>query len=290
MLSKHVCDKCNYYCHDISNWKKHISTSKHLGTKKSKINVLECIVCNYSCNSQSLFDKHRLTNKHKKNVLDINPHTIDYASIITKLLTQNSELKDFIVGQANEHKKETTEIINKVLDQVKPGVVNTINHHNNQAFNINMYLNEQCKDAINFSDFINNIEVSREDLENNAELGFVGGISKIFIDHLRLLNKSERPIHCTDAKRDIMYIKDDNKWNKEDSDAKLRSAIQAMTRKSVGTLLSWKKDNVDYRDSDSAFSQRCIVIQQHSMAAHNRDEYYSKVIHALAKEVMIEKS
>jgi benzoyl-CoA reductase/2-hydroxyglutaryl-CoA dehydratase subunit BcrC/BadD/HgdB len=96
-----------------------------------------------------------------------------------------------------------------------------------------MYLNEQCKDAMNFSDFINGIEVSHEDLENNAQLGFVGGVSKILIDNLKMMNRNERPIHCTDVKRETMYIKDDNKWTKEENDSKLRSAIQEITRKSI---------------------------------------------------------
>jgi len=150
-----------------------------------------------------------------------------------------------------------------------------------------MYLNEQCKDAMNFSDFINGIEVSHEDLENNAQLGFVGGVSKILIDNLKLMNRNERPIHCTDVKRETMYIKDDNKWTKEEDDSKLRSAIQEITRKSISTLMAWKRGNPESDDMDSKFSGRCIVIQQQSMAGYNREVYYPKVIHAIAREVLV---
>jgi hypothetical protein len=179
---------------------------------------------------------------------------------------------------------------NKVIENVKPicNISNTTNN-NNKAFNINMYLNEQCKDAMNFSDFINGIEVSHEDLENNAQLGFVGGISKILIDNLKLMNKNERPIHCTDVKRETMYIKDDNKWTKEEDDSKLRSAIQEITRKSICTLIGWKRGNPESDDMDSEFSGRCIVIQQQSMAGFNREVYYPKVIHAIAREVLVVK-
>jgi hypothetical protein len=217
-------------------------------------------------------------------------------TVVKQLLSQNNELKNFIIEQASEHKKETTEIVNKVIEQtnkvldtVKPSntiTANTINN-NNQKFNINVYLNEQCKDAINFSDFIKNLEVSREDLENNAQLGFVGGVSKILIDSLKQLDKTERPIHCTDVKRETMYIKDEDKWNKQDDSTKLNKAIQEVTRKSMGTLMNWKEENPDYKDRDSEFSERCIVIQQQSMAAHNRDTYYPKVVKAIAKEVTI---
>jgi len=229
----------------------------------------------------------------------------DYMSLITQLLNQNSELKNFIIEQANEHKKETAEIVNKVIEQanehkketleivnkvieqVKPICNINTNNINNKAFNINMYLNEQCKDAMNFSDFINGIEVSHEDLENNAQLGFVGGVSKILIDNLKMMNRNERPIHCTDVKRETMYIKDDNKWTREEDDSKLRSAIQEITRKSISSLMVWKRGNPESDDMDSKFSGRCIVIQQQSMAGYNRDVYYPKVIHAIAREVLI---
>jgi hypothetical protein len=221
---------------------------------------------------------------------------LDYMTIILELMKQTNELKNFIIEQAIEqknyaieHKKETMEIINKVIENVKPATTNnnTITQNNNQKFNINVFLNEQCKDAMNLSDFIKGIEVSREDLENNAQLGFVSGISKIILDNLRQLSVNERPIHCTDLKRETMYIKDDDKWTKETGPAKLNTAIQTITQKSTRTLLDWKKENPDYNDNDSVFSNRCIVIQRNSMAGYDRDTYYPKVIKAIAKEVTV---
>ena len=159
--------------------------------------------------------------------------------------------------------------------------------NNNQKFNINVFLNETCKDAMNLSDFVKSIEVSREDLENNAQLGFVGGISKIFMDNLRQLSVNKRPIHCTDLKRETIYIKDDDKWTKEEDYKKLNGAIQTITQKSTRTLLTWKAENPDYKDHDSEFSNLCIVIQRNSMAGYDRDTYYPKVIRAIAKEVTI---
>ena len=233
----------------------------------------------------------------------------DFMSMISQLLNQNNELKNFIIEQAtehknyiteqaSEHKKETNEIFNKVLEQtnkvldtVKPSntTITTTNNNNNQKFNINVFLNETCKDAMNLSDFIKGIEVSREDLENNAQLGFVGGISKIFLDNLRQLSINERPIHCTDLKRETMYIKDDDKWTKETDCNKLNTAIQRITQKSTRTLLDWKKVNPDYSDNDSEFSNLCIVIQRNSMAGYDRETYYPKVIHAIAREVIVNK-
>ena len=305
MTSKYFCEKCNCKCRDSSDWDKHLKTNKHNSDViRSKF---ECCACNYVCYAESIMDKHKKTNKHK--MKETEPSSIqepkfakesDMMTVITQLLNQNSELKNFIIEQANEHKnfvieqanehkKETLEIVNKVIDQSKTINNNITNNNNNKAFNINMYLNEQCKDAMNFSDFINGIEVTHEDLENNAQLGFVGGFSKILIDNLKLMNRNERPIHCTDVKRETMYIKDDNQWTKEENDSKLRSAIQEITKKSIRSLMNWKRGNPESDDMDSKFSGRCIVIQQQSMAGYNRDVYYPKVIHAVAREVLVNK-
>jgi hypothetical protein len=308
----YYCEKCNYSCNKTSNWNKHIATKKH-NSENTEASFI-CNMCKYKCNSSYDMDRHKQSNKHKNQyntTESINKGTDDndtgLMDIIKQLLTQNNELKNFIVEQAQEHKKETTDILNRVIDQanenkkdtldivnkvienVKPTTITNTTNSNNKAFNINVFLNETCKDAINFSDFIKQLEVSREDLENNAQLGFVDGVSKILIDSLKQLDKTERPIHCTDVKRETMYIKDDDKWNKEEDTTKLNKAIQEVTRKSMGTLMNWKEENPDYKDRDSDFSDRCITIQKNSMAGYDRETYYPKVIKAVAKEVIVDK-
>jgi hypothetical protein len=182
--------------------------------------------------------------------------------------------------------------MNRELDCCKPSNNTTINGNvntNNNKFNINLFLNEQCKDALNFTDFVNKIEISYSDLENNAQLGFVAGISKIFLDNLKQLDVNERPIHCTDVKRETMYIKDEDKWNKESDDAKLQKAIQTVSYKSMGKLMEWKQENPDYQNADSEFSKKCMDMQRQSLAGSDREVYYPKVIHVLAKETMVDK-
>ena len=294
------CEKCAYNCYKLSNWDKHIKTRKHMS--EPNIIEFECKLCNFNTYNKSQLDRHKLTKKHKiketGNIQTCNETTksnetdSELMIIVKQLLTQNNDLKNFIIEQANEHKKDTVDIITKVIEQTKSNTITsniTATTNNNQKFNINLFLNETCKNAINFSDFIKNLEVSREDLENNAQLGFVDGVSKILIESLKQLSVTERPIHCTDIKRETMYIKDDGKWNKEEDGSKLNSVIQEVTRKGLRTLLNWKDENPDYKDRDSEFSNRCIVIQQQSMAAHNRDTYYPKVIRAIAKEVIVDK-
>jgi hypothetical protein len=183
---------------------------------------------------------------------------------------------------------QNTEVMSKALDSNK--IINSNNTiNNNNKFNINIFLNEQCKDALNFTEFVKNIEISYQDLENNAQLGFVQGISKIFMDNLKQLGINERPIHCTDVKRETMYIKDEDKWTKEVDDSKLQKAIQTVSYKSMGKLMEWKQENPDYQDADSEFSKRCMDIQRQSLAGSDREVYYPKVIHVLAKETMVDK-
>jgi hypothetical protein len=214
-------------------------------------------------------------------------------------MKENQELRNLIIEQAklyaenmNNSIVQNANVLNKALETCRPvnNIINTnTNNNNNNKFNINLFLNEQCNDAFNFTEFVNNIKISYQDLENNAQLGFVQGISKIFMDNLKQLGINERPIHCTDVKRETMYIKDEDKWNKEVDDSKLQKAIQTVSYKSMGKLMEWKQENPDYQDMDSEFSKRCLDMQRQSLAGSDREVYYPKVIHALAKETMVDK-
>ena len=289
----YACEPCGYKCNKESLWNKHILTTKHVKNVSETETETEtvghsCDICNrtYKCYS-SLWS-------HKKKC--VKPDSI---TIIDKILAENQELRAFMMEQSKEYsrvlleqRKETSEIMNKVIELSKPGnmTINTNNTNtNNNKFNINLFLNEQCKDAFNFTEFVNNIKISYQDLENNAQLGFVQGISKIFMDNLKQLGINERPIHCTDIKRETMYIRDENKWTKEVDDSKLQKAIQTVSYKSMGKLMEWKQENPDYQDMDSEFSKRCLDIQRQTLAGSDRDVYYPKVIHVLAKETMVDK-
>jgi len=187
--------------------------------------------------------------------------------------------------------KSNQELQKQVIELCKQGTHNTTTttNSNNKSFNLNFFLNEQCKNAINFKEFVENIEVSREDLANTGQLGFVSGISKILIDHLKELGIHERPIHCTDLKRDTVYIKDNNEWNKEADDVKIRSAIQEVSRKSMGTLIDWKKNNPDYADVNSQFSNECVTMQRNSVAGYDRDTFFPRVIKELNRAILVSK-
>ncbi len=281
--AKFYCESCDFYANKLCRWNEHILTKKHSNKSQQKIPPKEfyCEKCDVRCSHLSVFNRHKKTKKHIKT-----PEGANFSAqskTVEILLKENIELRNFIIEQS----KTNSELVSKALESQKPMVVN--NTTNNQKFNINVFLNETCKDAINFSDFVKNIEISYEDLENNAQLGFVNGISKIFLDNLKQLDVAERPIHCTDVKRETMYIKDENTWTKQSDDDKLQQAIQTVSYRSMGKLAEWKQENPDYKDCNSEFSQKCLDIQKQTLAGSDRGVYYPKVIHALARETIIEK-
>ena len=287
------CDHCNFFTKKLSAFNKHINTLKHKNNI-NLINTLEnlpkynCDYCNKKYSNKNSCIKHEqiciLNNSTQNKVIPTSeiPNNND---IINRLIQENQELRIFMTEQSKEFMKTITDLAKNNNSTTVNGNVN-----NNNKFNINLFLNEKCKDAINFADFIKNITVSNEDLENNAQLGFVNGISKIIIDNLNQLSVYDRPIHCSDAKRETMYIKDEDKWEKEEDTKKLTSAIQDVSRKSVATLLKWQETNPEYKDMDSEFSNKCIGMLQQSISGNSREVLYPKVIRTLAKETTIDKA
>jgi len=281
------CEKCHYLCYKQSDYDKHLLTNKH----KRVTNDYAKLAAAYTCDCGKSYRYRQGLYAHKKKCnresTDLIVHeNIDYkgllVSVMEQLQNQQCEMalqrKEFIEQLNMQHKElqKKDELMEKILHKVG----DTTNNH----FNINMFLNETCKNAINLSDFIERIEISHDDLENNAQLGFVNGMTKILMDNLKLLTIHERPIHCTDAKRETIYVKDHNVWDKEQSVEKLENAIQEVSRKSIKSLLDWKKTNPDYCDMDSEFSKKCIPMQQNSTGICNKDSFYPKIIQKLAKE------
>jgi len=288
------CKKCDYRCSNRYDYNKHLLTRKHTMDKNDN-EISQNIATSYQCdNCNSIYKhksglcKHRKTCNIKLNVCSPNDENNIMENLVRELMIQNQQ-------QLLLHKEtlqQNQELQKQVIELCKSGTHNTINTNtncNNKAFNLNLFLNEQCKNAINLNEFMKNIEVSREDLMNTGQLGFVGGISKIIMDQLNGLGIHERPIHCTDLKRDVVYIKENNEWNKESDNVKLRSVIQEVSRKSMGTLIDWKKENPDYADGDSRFSQDCLSMQRNSIAGYERETLFPKVIRAINKEIVIDK-
>ena len=271
-----LCEHCDYNTSNVKDYNKHLLTRKH----KMLTNVDKTVPENpeFVCDQCSKTYKYRQSLHVHKRKCSVSKDTI---AIIDNDTTSGDSTIEYLLKENSEMKQMMMEMMGKIGNTTNNTTNNTMN---NNQFNINMFLNDQCKNALNFSDFIERIEISHDDLENNAQLGFVNGMTKILMDNLRQLTLHERPIHCTDVKRETFYIKDQDVWEKEKSTVKLENAIQEVSRKSLKSLIDWKKTNPDYEDLDSEFSKKSIHIQQNSSGLCQKESFYPKIIHKLAKE------
>jgi hypothetical protein len=181
-----------------------------------------------------------------------------------------------------------------------PNITNTTNNHltvngnmtnnsNNKTFNINMFLNEECKDAMNMTDFVKTIELDTDDMEDVGKRGFVKGISKIFIENLEKTEVTKRPIHCSDSKREVLYIKDDNKWEREGINSKkLSNAIHTVEHKNVVLVNEWAKMHPQCENSETKANQIYMTLSKH--ATDGDEENITKVAKQIAKSVIIDKN
>ena len=290
IAKKFICEKCNYICYKQSDYNKHLMTAKHkmeiLGKKMSQ-KVATPLVC--SCGKK--YKVYSGLWKHKKKCIQINNtvlENLEEKPSFMDIITQNKEIMDALVLQNEQLMKKNNELTNVILEQSntiqeivpKIGNNNTINNH----FNIQNFLNNDCKDAINFSEFIENIKITFEDLEHQAEVGYINGVSKLFIENLRELGTHKRPIHCTDKKRKTLYIKENNEWDKEGSQDTLKKGIREVSRKGLECLTKEKQENQEeYKDIESEFSQKCLSIHRSILPSIPQETTISKVIEKISQ-------
>lgn len=272
-----ICEKCEYKTNTKKDYNKHILTRKHLNETTQTKKAPKCIC---SCGDQ--FNSRTTMWRHKKSCNRIVVQT-QSSNIIIELVKQNQEFKQLIIEQNQ-----------KILDlSSKPTttVNNNICSNNKTKFNLNFFLNEQCKDALNITDFVNSLKLQLSDLENTGKYGFVEGISKIFIKGLKELDIYKRPIHCSDIKREIMYVKEENKWEKEkECEGKLSNAIKSIACKNINQIPTWIDEHPNCSDYYSKENDQYLKIINESMGGNNDDqnkEYYDKIVKNVSREVII---
>ena len=278
------CNICAYYTSKKCNYEKHILTSKHIKSMISNENVAKVAkivksrtvtyICS-NCNKQYK-DNSGLWRHSKKCCKETNTKAQE---LIQYLIKENSEFKQLLIDQ------------NKQLSSNAGH--NTINS-NNKTFNLQLFLNETCKNAINLSDFVNQLQVSMNDLEETGRLGFSEGISKLFINGLKQMDIPDRPLHCSDLKRETIYIKDNNQWLKETTENKLLiNAIKQVSNKNIKKISEWTKENPEYNDSSSKQNDKYLKIVCESMSGSTKEESdknYEKIVQKILKETFIDKS
>ena len=299
----YYCEKCNFKCSKNSDWNRHITTAKHkkeINGNEWKSKIRTCEYCEKTFKTASGLWKHEQKcyrlQESPEQTPEIPAKLTDSAMII-ELLKQNQEFKEMMLDQSRqiqETQSENQELQKQLIEAVKVSgshIENQTNIHNNQKFNLQFFLNEQCKDAMNITDFINSVTLSLNDLENMGSSGYVNGISSIIIKELRGLDITKRPVHCSDAKRETLYIKDEDKWEKEcPENTKMKTAIRTVEKKNIKLISEWTDKHPKFTNSTTKENDEYLQILIETMGGKgDYEKNKNKIIKNIAKEVIIEK-
>jgi len=220
--------------------------------------------------------------------------TID-SVVLIKLLQQNNEFKQLMIEQSKQIQEQNKQIIDLAKNSNNTTNNTTTNNTtNNNRFNLNVFLNETCKDAINLNDFIQSIELNINDFINTGEVGYVKGISNIMVERIRDMEPHFRPIHCTDFKREIVYVKDSDKWEKEDDNkTHLRKAVRIVADKNKVLVHPWREENPNYEILDTPECNKFFEYTKASLGGYGKEEdlkFENKIINNILKETVIDKN
>ncbi len=272
---EYICNICDFYSCNKSDYSRHLQTKKHISNNSatfSNINIAK--EKKYKCdNCQKEYINRTGLWRHNKKCIPIEVKN-DKDDLIIQLLQQNQELHKSLIEISKE--KSITNITNK-----------------NKTFNLNLFLNETCKDALNLTDFMNTIQLQLNDLENTAKEGYVSGISNIIIKELKNLDVHKRPIHCSDLKRETLYIKDNNAWEKENEEKlKIKQAIKEISNKNIKQIPLWLQNHPNFSKYNHPDNDEYLALISASMSGTTKEEQednINKIIKNLSKEVVIEK-
>lgn len=326
VAQKFLCEKCNYITSKQNDYNKHVLTAKHkrltfAANKKSlKSDIIYDCICGKKYKHLSSLSKHkkncefidffRENEKHEKNEknekMDIsgnneiisiiddkdmvdNAESMDKNELIIQLIKENKELQKTIINQNStfieqqeKHNKNLTEKINSIT----PVISNTTNNTMNNNYSINLFLNEKCKDALNIMDFVNSLTIEMKDLENTGSRGFVEGMSNIIVKAIQGLDVTKRPIHCTDSKKETLYVKDNEIWEQDNNKEKIKEAIQHIKQNNVRKLAEWVIANPECENMDSPLNKMYTDILNQTIITN--DKNISKVIKNVSKHVIID--
>jgi len=274
---KYCCKYCDFNASKKNDYERHLSTQKH----KNNISTTDdnekhakkhtCNYCEKEYNDRAGLWWHK--QKCQEIICDIQKDDLADKDLIMMLVKQNSEL----------------------LEVIKNGTHNTTNSNNtitNKTFNLQFFLNETCKDAMNIMDFVDSIKLQLSDLENVGKLGYVEGISNIITSNLKALDVAQRPIHCADQKREVLYIKDENKWEKEDeAKKKIKKAINRVVSKNQRLLPKFKEAHPDCITAASRYSDQYnkLIIEAMGGRGDNDAEKEAKIIRNITTVTTIDK-
>jgi len=292
-FERFCCKICDYTTIRESQYDRHLTTRKHqllINPNEKVPKSTKAYVCN--CGKEYKHASSLSGHKKKCNFVNVKEENeiiveneIDYKDMFLELMKQNQELQKTVIDQ----QKQYTDTINEMIPKI--GNNNTTNNNSNNQFNLQMFLNEDCKNAQNITDFMKSIQVNMNDLIQTGKLGYVEGMSRIFVKALNDMDVTERPIHCTDIKRETVYIKDQDKWAKDEDDKlKIKKTIQNIENKNIRMLPKWQDENPDCMDMESKKSEELTDLSIIVLGGHEeREKSEKKIMKNVLKEVILDK-
>jgi len=298
------CEKCNFICSKKSNYTKHLMTAKHKILTNTYIKMPKKCQSEYTCECGKVYKHRQSLYSHKMKCSQYTSNTESYEdyqrehitpNIVTQLLLQNQEFKDMIIEQQEENHKLQNKLIEavKINGSTTNNTINNTTNNNNQKFNLNFFLNTTCKDAMNMSEFIENIEVNFKDIENIGKNGYVSGMTDMILSRIKELDVTKRPMHCTDLKRETMYIKDNDEWAKDTPEnTKLHQMIDYMAKQNYAKMPLWRQRNPECLDSDHPKYDFCIKMMRNMLGDVGAEQVRldNKVIKNLSKHILVDKA
>jgi hypothetical protein len=327
------CGVCQFSCKKNQSWTRHLLTVKHQiavqnhaiqqhEVQKHEVQqadmerpgpsrMLQCFCCQYTCFKKSDFTKHFLTQKHQINSKRHEPQKAGQEAfkegsqaapqsmhlnekLLLTLMQDNADFKRVLVDM-HKHTSDLQQQMVQVCAAAAAAPMININHTTNKTFNLNFFLNEQCKNAMNISDFIASFQLQLPDLENVGKLGYVDGLAHIILARLKEMNIYDRPIHCTDARREVMHVKDNNIWEKDSGDehSKIRKAVQVISKQNAQLLKCWRDTHPESNAMHSKENDQFLLLVVEALGgkgAKSKTENENKVMRQIAKHMAIEKN
>ena len=290
------CKKCDYICSTHFLWKQHCSTRKHNRQQSAMKNCeFSCELCGKAYKSNSGLWRHKkkcVSKDYKKEYSGLTIQNNEQPEV-SKIKQENNDLKELMHMMINGFDKDAKmkeEMMQQIKEQSKiiQGMIPRIGNNNNNKFNINVFLNEKCRDAINMSEFIESLQIQLKDLNYTKTNGLIEGVSSIFVNGLKQLETSKRPIHCTDIKRETLYIKDNDEWDRENGKKKIRIAINTVANKQRKAISEWENQHPQWAESEKG-KEEYIRLVQSLITDVSSGMNENKIIKSIAKETIIEK-
>jgi hypothetical protein len=318
------CNKCEYGCNKQSNFEQHKKTNKHNNTEHEVTGINKCLYCerNYKYERSLKRHLHHCKKKYYNGMSDTEQSQIDESNMeqsqIDESDTDQSQIDEsdtdqsksrITKGKVHTKEEETAELKGMIVTLLKQNssilmenkemmgmmkdMIPKIGNNNttiNNKFNLQLFLNEECKDAINITDFVQNLQLDMSDLDRTQQRGYASGIANIFIKGLRQLETHQRPIHCSDLKREIIYVKDNDTWVKDDDDKKIIRAINMVARKQVCKIKEWELNHPGWAKSSKGTQQYLEMVRNVTSSGNDDNgKSDSKIIKIIAKEITIQK-